>query len=415
MNRIDELIIDKVRDAASIVDVVGDYVTLRRRGSEYEGLCPFHDDQNLGSFKVSPAKNICTCFSCQKTYDPVGFIMEKEGLNFPDAIRWLGKKYGIIIDEEQRRFTPKPSQPKKELPIPANLPPRLWSIDMVKARLNTDSDLFVSWVYSLGWTEEQRKRIPSVLHNLLVGHSVVITNRQGNIARHDFTLFWQIDEEFRVHNGHMMKYHANGHRVKEDEQYPQTWIHARMKYADQSKTGIRPFNSYTERASYCLFGLHQLAIPGAETATINIVESEKTAILASIAWGNPQRHLWMACCGLGNLTNTNDMLRPLIRLGRHIVLYPDRDGIAAWRAAAQQINYEHLSINTDFVEKYWQECDGPKADVADVMLRMIQHPETVGRQPTPKPPQPINAILNDMIKSNPLVKTLIERLDLTPE
>lgn len=59
--------------------------------------------------------------------------------------------------------------------------------------------------------------------------------------------------------------------------------------------------------------------------------------------------------------------------------------------------------------------DGPKADVADFMLRMIQHPETVGRKPTPKPPQPINAILNDMIKRNPLVKTLIERLDLTPE
>ena len=143
MNRIDELTIDKVRDAAGIVDVVSDFVQLRRSGKEYEGLCPFHGDKNLGSFKVAPAKNICTCFSCQETWDPVGFVMKAEGLTFPDAIRWLAKKYGIFIDEEQNRFKPKPSKPKKELPIPPDLPPRLWPLSMVTARQNTDSDLFV--------------------------------------------------------------------------------------------------------------------------------------------------------------------------------------------------------------------------------------------------------------------------------
>ena len=408
MNRIDELTIDKVRDAAGIVDVVSDFVTLRRRGKEYEGLCPFHADRNLGSFKVAPAKNICTCFSCAKTWDPVGFVMEAEGLTFPDAIRWLAQKYGIFIDDEQDRFKPTPSQPKKELPIPPDLPPRLWNIDMVKARLDTSSDLFVSWVHSLGWTLEQRKHIDTVLHRFLVGHSAVISNRNGNIERHDFTLFWQIDHKMRVHNGHLMKYHANGHRVKEKEQYPQTWIHARMQYADPSKTGILPFNKYAERPSFCLFGLHQLAIPGTEEMTVNIVESEKTAILASIAWCKSKKHVWMACCGLQNLMNRNDMLRPLIKQNRRIVLYPDRDGVEQWREAVKKINYEHLDINTDFVEKYWMECDGEKADVADVMLRMIQHPETVGRKPTPKLPERIDKVIHE----NPFVNELIEGLDL---
>ena len=130
MGKIDELTIDKIRAAASIVDVVGEYVELKRSGAEYVGLCPFHNDRNIGSFKVSPSKNMCKCFSCQKSADPVAFIMYMEKLDFPDAIRWLGKKYSIEVDEEQKRFTSvRPSVPRKEQPIPDNLPPRLWPIE----------------------------------------------------------------------------------------------------------------------------------------------------------------------------------------------------------------------------------------------------------------------------------------------
>ena len=109
MPKIPEEIVKRVLSVARIEDVVSDFVQLRRSGKEYEGLCPFHGDKNLGSFKVAPAKNICTCFSCQESWDPVGFVMKAEGLTFPDAIRWLAKKYGIFIDEEQNRFKPKPS------------------------------------------------------------------------------------------------------------------------------------------------------------------------------------------------------------------------------------------------------------------------------------------------------------------
>ena len=117
-----------------------------------------------------------------------------------------------------------------------------------------------------------------------------------------------------------------------------------------------------------------------------------------------RNHVWMACCGLGNLTNTNDMLRPLIRQGRHIVLYPDRDGIKAWRDAADRIGYERLTVNTDFVEKYWIEADGPKADIGDVVLRMMRGS---GRQEDDGPKR-----LNEIMERNPFVRKLVETMNL---
>ena len=95
---IDQPTIDRIMDAAQIYDVVSDFVTLRKRGVNYVGLCPFHDDKTP-SFYVSPAKNLCKCFACGKGGNPVHFIMLHEQLSFPDALRYLAKKYGIEIKE----------------------------------------------------------------------------------------------------------------------------------------------------------------------------------------------------------------------------------------------------------------------------------------------------------------------------
>lgn len=92
--------IEQVFNIASIVDVVSDYVDLKKAGVNYKGLCPFHDDHNP-SFVVSPAKNICHCFVCGKGGNPVSFIMEKEGLTFPEAIKFLAKKYNIEVIEDK--------------------------------------------------------------------------------------------------------------------------------------------------------------------------------------------------------------------------------------------------------------------------------------------------------------------------
>ena len=91
--------IDRIVDAANIVDVVSDYVTLRRAGASYKGLCPFHDDKTP-SFSVSPARGVCKCFSCGKGGNSVHFIMEMEQMSYVEALKHLAKKYGIPVEEE---------------------------------------------------------------------------------------------------------------------------------------------------------------------------------------------------------------------------------------------------------------------------------------------------------------------------
>ena len=98
---IDRATVDKIIDAANIVDVVSDFVTLRKAGVNYKGLCPFHDDKNP-SFMVSPAKNICKCFVCGKGGTPAGFLMEHEQMGYPDALRWLARKYNIEVEEREQ-------------------------------------------------------------------------------------------------------------------------------------------------------------------------------------------------------------------------------------------------------------------------------------------------------------------------
>lgn len=97
---IDKATIDRIMDAANIVDVVSEFVTLRRAGVNYKGLCPFHNEKTP-SFVVSPAKGYCHCFSCGKGGNAVSFIMEHEQMTYPEALRWLAHKYNIEIKERE--------------------------------------------------------------------------------------------------------------------------------------------------------------------------------------------------------------------------------------------------------------------------------------------------------------------------
>lgn len=97
---IDQPTIDRILDAAQIVDVVSEFVTLRKRGVNFVGLCPFHDDKTP-SFYVSAAKGLCKCFSCGKGGNVVHFVMEHEQMTYPEALRWLAKKYNIEIKERE--------------------------------------------------------------------------------------------------------------------------------------------------------------------------------------------------------------------------------------------------------------------------------------------------------------------------
>ena len=403
--KIDQLAEQRIKDAARIEEVAADLCHgMKRQGTEWTALCPFHGDRRTGNFMISPAKNMAHCFACDATADPVGLVMHCEGLDYPGALHWLARKYGIFVDGdgEDRFRTVIRSQPRPPQPDPKSLPVRFWPQEWLFRYRAGESDAFVRWLCSLPWDAAQRSRIAETLLNYCIGHSHIEEDDRDGIRRsHDFTIFWQTDMSGQVHNGHLMKYGADGRRVKDKESYPTTWIHARMRRARRD-----PFDDSREQASYCLFGLHLAAVYN--DATVNIVESEKTAVVMSVAYGGWTRDIWMACCGVGNLTNSNHMLRPLMERGRRIVLYPDRDGVDAWRAAAASVGYDRMSVNAKPVTEWWKEGDGPKADIADVVLRMIA--ENRGRKP-----HQAAVLLDELAQRNENVRLLIDKLELHHE
>ena len=110
---IDQATIDRILDAAQIVDVVSEFVTLRRRGVNYIGLCPFHNEKTP-SFSVSPSKGLCKCFSCGKGGNVVHFIMEHEQLSYYEALKWLARKYNIEVKERELTNEEKQAQSLRE-------------------------------------------------------------------------------------------------------------------------------------------------------------------------------------------------------------------------------------------------------------------------------------------------------------
>ena len=113
IDMIDRATIDKILDAAQITDVVSEFVTLKKKGVNYVGLCPFHDDKTP-SFYVSPAKGLCKCFACGKGGNAVHFIMEHEQMTYYEALKWLAKKYHIEVKERELTSEEKEAQSLRE-------------------------------------------------------------------------------------------------------------------------------------------------------------------------------------------------------------------------------------------------------------------------------------------------------------
>ena len=132
---IDRATIDKIMDATNIVDVVGEFVTLRKAGVNYKGLCPFHDDKTP-SFMVSPSKQICKCFACGEGGTAINFLMKHEQITYPEALRWLAKKYNIEIEEKELTEEEKKEQSDRESMFIVNE----WAMKYFQDLLKNDPD-----------------------------------------------------------------------------------------------------------------------------------------------------------------------------------------------------------------------------------------------------------------------------------
>lgn len=151
---IDKSTVEQIKDAAKIVDVVGDFVSLKKKGASYVGLCPFHDDRHP-SFYVSPSKNYCKCFSCGKGGNPVGFLMEHEQVSYPEALRYLADKYGIQIAEKEATDKEKAERTDRESMHILNE----WACGWFRQRLlSPEGGVGLAYFRSRGYTDETLER-----------------------------------------------------------------------------------------------------------------------------------------------------------------------------------------------------------------------------------------------------------------
>ena len=132
---IDRATVERILDATEIVDVVSEFVTLRKRGVNYVGLCPFHDDKTP-SFYVSPSKGVCKCFACGKGGNAVHFLMEHEQITYPEALRWLARKYNIEVKERELSDDEKREESQRESMFIVNE----WAAGYFQDVLNNDID-----------------------------------------------------------------------------------------------------------------------------------------------------------------------------------------------------------------------------------------------------------------------------------
>lgn len=152
---IDKVTAQRIKDTAEIVDVVSDYVHLVRRGANYMGLCPFHNERTP-SFSVNPRRNFCFCFSCRKGGSPVNFIMQKEGISYHDALLHLARKYGIEVKERELTDEEKRLQSERESMLVANE----WAMNYFEKTLRETAegrDVGLQYFYQRGLTDEAIK------------------------------------------------------------------------------------------------------------------------------------------------------------------------------------------------------------------------------------------------------------------
>lgn len=388
MAKIPEITEQKIKDAAKIADVLADLgVQLRRSGPNLVGLCPFHQDKSVGSFVVNEAKNICSCYSCGKVgIGPVDAVMELEKKTYPEALRWIADRYNIYIDEQSdfsHHTIHAPRMPAPQLPIITWLP------ELVTAgRKRNGDNVLLKYLLSLPLSPEHRAALERAIHNYCVG-----TDRQGR------TIWWYLNPIGYITTGKVMTYKADGHR---DKDVDSTWTHYLMQKW-KVRNGVEwedpkgTWDNHTHRVEIGIFGLHFVDI--FPKAVIRIVESEKTAVFCS-AFTPADKVVWMAVGGESRLTGK--VLQPLLDRKRTIELYPDYDGIEKWTSKIAQdkilSEYPRISVSPQ-VKQLWRQEDGPKADIADIMMRVINTTKNL----TP---------LEMMIEQNPAVGDMIQLLGL---
>lgn len=276
--------IKSIKSQADIVKVIGGLIPLSREGVNYIASCPFHNERSK-SLMVNPVKNIFKCFGCGKGGDVIDFVSANKGLTCSDAAQWISDNQNIQLDSS---YEPE-----------SYVEPEVSFIDykLMKASIGYINNFTI-------WISEKFNNFNSDAY--YIGSS---KHWQGSVV------FWYVDINGMVRSGKIMQYDPiTGKRIKEPKQLV-TWVHRVLKLKD--------FN-----LSICLFGEHLLRLR--PNCPVCIVESEKSAIVASIAY---PESIWLASGSLTNLTYN----RCKVLEGRTITLYPDVGVEDRWQEKMDQL------------------------------------------------------------------------------
>lgn len=380
-----------------------DGVKLSRRGNLITGKCPMHNDRHEGSFMVDEKKNICTCFAgCNKSWKPVNYVAERYfgytmqtqiAEHYNEILRKMADILSIpVIESDGTQRASLPKKPIQPIVEEESKPQIWWSVPVVVKPFKDSKllaqDNLLNYLRGLPLSETQRERLDKAIINYQVGH---YPTSGANITLREKVIWWYVNDKGQVTTGKAMRYLTNGHRDKADKP---NWMH-----------NFLPWDKDKYEWKSCLFGLHLMHY--FKDATICLVESEKTALLCS-AFSDMNKRLWMATGGMSYLKD--DTLAPLMDAGRNIILYPDIDGEQAWRdkvAKQERLSkYPRLTFTTE-MRKLWKEEDGPKADMADILIRMLLN------EPEPSEnPVYTEAKRALMIDNHPALSDLIDRMGL---
>lgn len=346
MGRLSDWTEARIKAAARIEDVVGDFVELRKQGPRYWGLCPFHEDNHIGNFNVLPSRNLCKCFACGVTYDPIAFLMNYgKGMTYGEALRWLANKYGIRTDDsgEVKMVEPIKREVPKLEPFYLDLPEKALRVG------DYDRNPLARYIYNLPWEEAQRASVTFWLKEYRVGTSMAERTK-------GWTIWWLTDEEGRLLTGKMMKYGEDGHRDRKSN-YSFDFIHSLMER--RGRISLKG-----KEVGKCLFGLHLM--DRYPDDTICIVESEKSAVICQILCGVEGGRLFMATGGKGRLTK--ELLQPLMRKNRKIVLYPDVDALDEWGKFVRTCGYLQMRISNNVIQQCDAMREGGHQDISDILV-----------------------------------------------
>lgn len=292
----DSLTIQKLRELP-VFDVCGKLgITLYGMGQlTKRAKCWYHDDQHP-SMHVNKQKNIFKCFVCGKGGDVIRLVRDYNNLSFVEACDWLAKEFCITaIPSDVRSKNTQPSSlrhPPSYFPLPPSPLSPLPS-NLVTQSLSVNSG-FCKSIVSSGYLTEQQLHHAAQRYRLGASHD-------GSV------IFWEIDDQNRVHNGKLMHYLPDCHR---DKSRSPTWMAAELK-----KSGTLPPDFENP---HCLFGLHLTSDISHQTSTVCIVESEKTAVICSELYSSA---LWLSCGGLQMFKP--QLLEPLVQ--HRIIIFPDTD------------------------------------------------------------------------------------------